>query len=181
MKEAPFEKFLVLFFPWLISLMFKSDPEVSYIIAWLGSFFIFFLTLTGWVKPLPKDLSIAEQLMRPIFLVQIIFAGYMCCTSIFYFLNVMGYEDFHKTSQYYLIDYEKLEFTAQCQRYYCLGHAAFVTGILAFMRYPIKQKYTIEKEKIANLLFYAAIITLPVSIIFLMIPGLYRRVSTTAN
>ena len=172
MKGTHFEKYLVLYLPWIFSLLFKSDPEVSYIIAWLGSLLIFYVTLTGWVKPLPKDLSIAEQLMRPIFLVQIIFAGYTCTTSIFYFFDVLGYQDFHKVSQYYLIDYQKLELTAQCQRYYCLGHAAFVTGILMFMTYPVKQEYYIAKEKIAGLLFWSAIISLPVSILFLRVPGL---------
>src|SRR6185312_13111580 len=119
------EKYIVLYIPWLLALLFKSDPQVSYIIAWLGSFLIFYLTLSGWIKPLPTDLRFDEQLMRPILLVQIIFAGYMCCTTIFFFFNVLGYEDFHKTSQYYLIDYDLLQRTAACQRYYCLSHAAF--------------------------------------------------------
>lgn len=172
MKGAAFEKYIVLYLPWLFSILFTADPVVSYLIAWLGSFLIFYLTLTGWVKPLPTDLSKGEQLMRPIFLVQIIFAGYSCCTTIFYFFDVLGYRDFHKTSEFYLINYDDLALAAQCQRYYCLGHAAFVTGVLANMKYPIKQTYTIEKEKIAGLLFYAALITLPVSIFFIRIPGL---------
>ena len=166
------ERYIALYIPWILSLIFIGDAEVSYIIAWLGSFLIFYVTLTGWVTPLPSDLKIGEQLMRPIFLVQIIFAGYMCSTSIFYFLDVLGYEDFHKISSYYLVDNERLELTAQCQRYYCLGHAAFVTGVLVFMRYPEKQKYHIEKSKIANLLFVTAFITLPVSIFFSKLPGL---------
>jgi hypothetical protein len=174
MKGAPFEKIIVLYLPWLLSVLFAPDPSLSYVIAWLGSFFIFYITLTGWVKPLPSDRSIAEQIMRPIFLVQIIFAGYMSCTSIFFFLDVLGYQDFQKTSQYFLVNQDQLELTAQCQRYYCLGHAAFVTGILSFMNYPVKLKYRIENanERIADLLYKMAIITLPVSILFLRIPGL---------
>lgn len=166
------ERFLVLYLPWAFSMVFRSDYALSFIIAWLGSFVIFYLTLTGWVRPLPKDLTIAEQLMRPILLVQIIFAGYMCCTSIFYFLNILGYVDFHKVSEFYLVDHEKLGLAAQCQRYYCLGHAAFVTGILVFMNYPDKQKYHIEKDKIANILFLTAFITLPLSYAFSNISGL---------
>lgn len=173
-KNFSLERYIVLYVPWLLALLFKSDPQLSYIIAWLGSFFIFYLTISGWVKPLPNDLSIAEQLMRPILLVQIIFAGYMCCTSIFFFLDVLGYDDFHKTSSYYLIDYDLLQRTAQCQRYYCLGHAAFVTGVLMFMKYPkkAKHKYYVEKEKIANLLLLMAFITLPLSYLFLSVSGL---------
>ncbi|MGZ3752498.1 MAG: exosortase Y-associated Wzy-like protein, partial [Mucilaginibacter sp.] len=166
------EKFIILYIPWIFALIFKPDPEVSYMIAWLGSFLIFYITLSGFIRPLPDDLTIAEQLMRPIFLVQIIFAGYMCCTSIFYFFDVLGYQDFHKTSEYFLVDHQKLELAAQCQRYYCLGHAAFVTGILIFMRYPIKHKYRVEKGKISNTLFVTALTTLPLSFLFLKIPGL---------
>jgi len=174
MKKAGFERYIVLYVPWLLSLAFKLDPIVSYFMAWLGSFLIFYLTISGWIKPLPNDRPIAEQLMRPIFLIQIIFAGYSCCTTIFYFFDVLGYTDFHKSSAFYLVDNERLEMTAQCQRYYCLAHAAFATGVLLFMRYPIKQRYFIESEKVANLLFGAAIVSYPVSIIFSRVPGLLQ-------
>jgi hypothetical protein len=150
----------------------QSDPALSYLIAWGGSFFIFLITLSGWIVPLPTDLSLGSQLMRPIFLVHIIFAGYMCCTSIFYFFNVLGYENFTKVSDHYLPDLDKLQITSQCQRYYCLGHAALATGILCFMKYPIKEKYFIRSEKISDLLFRFAIVALPVSVLFLKVPGL---------
>jgi hypothetical protein len=165
------ERYVVLFIPWLLSLLFKDEPSVSYLIAWLGSFFIFFITYIGYIKPLPQDRDMAEQIMRPIFIVQIIFAGYMCSTSIFYFLNVLGYEDFQRTS-YYLVDFDKLRATAECQRYYCLGHAAFVSGILIFMKYPVVKKFQVETEKLANLLLKFALISFPVSLLFLKVPGL---------
>jgi len=174
MKKAGFEKYLMLYVPWLLALAFKLDPVISYFIAWIGSFCIFYLTMSGWVKPLPDDRQISEQLMRPIFLIQIIFAGYSCCTTIFYFFDTLGYQDFHKTSQFFLVDGIRLELTARCQRYYCLGHAAFATGVVFFMRYPVKQKYYIETRKIANLLLAAAIIALPVSIIFSRVSGLIQ-------
>jgi len=172
-KNQHIEKYLVLYIPWGLSLLFQSDPILSYFIAWFGTILIFFLSLSGWLKPLPADRAIAEQLMRPIFIVQIIFAGYMAFSSIFYFLNLLGYEDFTKVNNpFFVVDREKLELTALCQRYYVLGHAAFVTGIVAFMKYPVKQKYHIETEKLANILFVTALITLPASLLFLKIPGL---------
>jgi len=119
--------------------------------------------------------------MRPIFLVQIVFAGYTCCTSIFFFLSVLGYENFHKTNLFYLVDVNSLAITAECQRYYCLGHAAFVTGILMFMKYPIKQKYYYNKEKLPNLLLLFALISFPLSEVFLHVPGLsqfYTQLNT---
>ena len=96
----------------------------------------------------------------------------MCCTSIFYFLNLLGYEYLSKTNAFLALDKDTIKITAQCQRYYCLGHAAFVSGILYFMKYPIKHKYFIEKEKLANLLLITALISFPVSLLFLRVPGL---------
>jgi hypothetical protein len=170
-KQAPLERIIVLYVPWALAALLSSDPQLSYIIAWFGSFLIFLLTLTGWVKPIPDDLSIAEQLMRPIFLVQIIFAGYMASTSIFYFLDVLGYQNFEKAGST-LVDQDRLQYTAQCQRYYCLGHAAFVSGILIFMDYGTKSKYYMPKEKLANLLLMFAVVSFPASIFFIRIPGL---------
>jgi len=172
MRNNSIEKYSILFIPWIIALLFQSHPEFSYFIAWLGSFFIFYVTLSGQLKPLPTDRRLSEQLMRPIFLVQIIFAGYTCCTSIFYFLSVLGYENFHKTNPFYLVDINALMITARCQRYYCLGHAAFVTGILIFMDYPVKKKYYYDKENLPNLLLAFALISFPLSEVFLHVPGL---------
>ena len=170
-KQAPVERIIVLYVPWALAALLSSDAQLSYMIAWLGSFLIFLLTLTGWVKPIPNDLSVAEQLMRPIFLVQIIFAGYMACTSIFYFLDVLGYQNFEKVGTT-LVDRDRLQYTAQCQRYYCLGHAAFVSGILIFMDYGTKSKYYMSKDKLANLLMMFAVVSFPASIFFIRIPGL---------
>jgi hypothetical protein len=171
-RTLSFERLLVLYLPWALSWLFASDDLVSYYIAWFGSFFIFYITITGWIKPLPADRSFAAQLMRPILLVQIIFAGYTCCTSIFYFMNVLGYNNFSKINTAYLVDAQKLHITVQCQRYYCLGHAAFVSGIICFMKYPVKLKYRVDTQSMSNLIFYFAILSLPLSILFLKIPGL---------
>lgn len=173
MKEKPgFTKYLILFAPWALASVVSFLPAVSYLIAWFGSFFIFYLTLTGKIKPIPEDRTVSEQIMRPLFIVQIIFAGYMCCTSIFYFLNLLGYQYLAQTNSVLAMDTDKLALTAQCQRYYCLGHAAFVTGVLMFMKYPVEKKYYIEKEKLANLLMQTAVVSFPVSLIFQRIPGL---------
>jgi hypothetical protein len=76
-QSKSIERYIILFIPWLLALACKSDSVLSYFIAWGGSFFIFLITLTGWVRPIPNDRPIAEQLMRPLFIIQIIFAGYM--------------------------------------------------------------------------------------------------------
>ncbi|QTE36660.1 hypothetical protein J3L18_26615 [Mucilaginibacter gossypii] len=171
-QSKSIERYIVLFIPWLLALACKSDSVLSYFIAWGGSFFIFLITLTGWVRPIPDDRPMAEQLMRPLFIIQIIFAGYMCSTSIFYFMNTLGYENFKHVFIHTLKDKDTLGLIAQCQRYYCLGHASFVMGILIFMNYPVIKKYYVETERLANLLMTSAIVSFPLSLLFLKIPGL---------
>jgi hypothetical protein len=172
MKNNPsFERYLILYVPWVLAIIFKSSPIISYSIAWLGSLFIFFISYSGWLKPLPTDRTIAEQLMRPIFLVQIVFIGYMACTSIFYFFNLLGYADVTYGIRASM-DNDKFNLTAQCQRYYVLGHAAFTTGLILSMRYPVKQKYKVNNAKLANILLVTAITCLPLSVLADMTPGL---------
>lgn len=166
------ERYIVLFIPWILALLLQDSYVLSYFIAWFGSFFIFWFTLKGWIKPLPDDRSIENQLMRPVFLTQIIFAGYMCCTSIFYFFDVLGYVDFHKINDFYLVNQERLRLTAQCQRYYCLAHASFITGILIFMRYPVEKKYAYDRSGLAKLILTIALITVSLSYPLLFIGGL---------
>ncbi|HWZ35555.1 MAG TPA: hypothetical protein VNW51_05310 [Mucilaginibacter sp.] len=164
-RNFVFEKFIWLYLPWIISLIFANYSTLSYFIAWSGSFFIFFMTLTGQIVPLPDDRSFANQIMRPVILVQIIFAGYMCCTSIFYYMSLLGYSNFEATP-FFLPDPDKLQLAAKCQRYYCLGHAAMVSGILFVMRYPKEPKYKVQPEKLSKMLYYATIFSFPLSIVF---------------
>jgi hypothetical protein len=172
MRDSGFQKYVILYVPWVFSWIFNNQPLVSYSIAWLGSFFIFFLTFSGRIKPLPDDRSLGNQLMRPIFLPHIIFAGYMACTTIFYLLNELGYRNFQLPSSSYLVNEKKLYIIAECQRYYCLGHAAFVTGLLVFMKYPVKTNYSVEETLIPDFLLRIAIVSLPVAVVFTKMPGL---------
>lgn len=166
------ERLFFAFIPWLLSLLLSADPISSYIVAWAGSFFIFYITISGKVKPLPDDLPISEQIMRPIFLTQLIFAGYMACTSIFYFLEVLGYRNFELPGAFFSIDPDELELVAKCQRYYCLAHASFITGILLVMDYSKPSKYKLAIKDQATFMMGFALITLPLSTAFLILPEL---------
>jgi hypothetical protein len=171
-KTLAGERYLLLYIPWLFSLLISNNPIASYLTAWAGSFIIFYLSLTGNIKQIPTDLSIPQQFMRPIFLTQIIFAGYMCLTSIFYFSSVLGYENF-QAPVLYVPDYLELELVAKCQRFYCLGHAAMVTGILFFMNYT-RSEYSIDESALPNFLLKFALITLPVALLFKTNRDLYQ-------
>ncbi len=170
-NAKPLERYFLLYLPFILSTIFKSDPTVSYFIAWLGSFFLFFVCYTGWIKKLPTDRPVGEQIMRPVFLVQIIFIGYMSCTSIFYYLNLLGINYIAPSNYSEGIDKDHMDLAAQCQRYYVLGHAAFMTGLLIFMRYPVKRKYTIDNNKLASILLIIAVACLPASVLLLKLPG----------
>ncbi len=171
-KRSNLGNYILLFLPWLFATIFQSSPILSFFIAWGGSIFIFIVTMSGWIKPIPSDLEFSGQLMRPIFLIQIIFGGYMCLGSIFYLASLLGYVDFAKvTNVFFKIDPIQLSLTAQCQRYYVLGHAAFVTGILSAMNYPVTKKYYIELASISSLLLKVAFLSLLFSYTIGLLPG----------
>jgi hypothetical protein len=164
-------KQLLLYLPWLLSLIIPN-PNYSYLIAWIGSFFIFYVSMSGKIQPLPTDVTIYEQILRPLFLLQVIFCGYMACTSIFYFLNSLGYTYFSYTGTNNAIDSASPQSIATCQQYYVLGHAALVHGILLAMNYPVKKEVNISIKSYSKFFIKVGVICLPLSFILSHLPGL---------
>ncbi len=128
--------------------------------------------MTGKIKPLPTDISISQQILRPLFLLQAIFASYMACTSIFYFLDSIGYSYFSYTGTYNAINKATPQTIAACQLYYVLGHAALVHGILAAMNYPVKKQSEISIKSFSGFFITIGIVCLPLSIVLNYLPGL---------
>jgi hypothetical protein len=114
-------------------------------VAWIGSFWIFYLTLSGSIKPLPGEESLAHRLFRPIGVTHLVFAGYMAVTSIFYFLSLHGYFYFEHNAFAEASRYQ-IALTAEAQRYYVLAHAAFATGILVFADYQRSGEWTLRAD-----------------------------------
>lgn len=169
MKEPKLiERYLLLYIPWILSLLFSYLPIISFFIAWLGSFYIFYLAYSGSIKELPKDLPIAEQLMRPVFLVHVIFAGYMCVTPIFNFLDATGIVRLDASDTH--INTLRLELIAESQRYYCLAHAAYVMGILIFLK-PPRKRFNLIIVDLPSFLMRLTLIVLVLSRAFLNFPG----------
>lgn len=124
-----------LYIPWILAELFSAAPDTSYIIAWLGSLFIFYQTWFSSYRFILPDLPRHKQIMRPLFLQQFIFAGFMCCTSIFFYVDTIGYRYFEQVHNYTseaVFDIQNL--IAKCQRYSLLGHAALTTGILIIQK-----------------------------------------------
>lgn len=129
---------ILVYLPWIISLGTQFDPVLSYFVAWAGSFFIFYWTLFSNLRCISLDMPLSRQVMRPIVLIQLIFAGFMCSTSIFFFLDHLGYEYFNKISILPFTPNEQTYNIAKCQRLSLLAHAALVTGIIVkIKKYPV--------------------------------------------
>ena len=62
-------KYVSLFLPLLLSYFLDSAPIISYLTAWIGSLLLIYLSLTGFIAPLPDDLPFAQQMMRPVIIV----------------------------------------------------------------------------------------------------------------
>lgn len=142
-NNNPTKLILTLYLPVLISYVLINSPIISYFVAWFGSLFIFYTTILSPAAIIKTDLPIHKQIMRPIFLLQLIFAGFMCVTSVFYFMDHLGYR--YLTEINYGSQFKENEQTmliASCQRMSLLAHAALVTGMLLVQKNSIKIKST---------------------------------------
>lgn len=162
-------KYLILYLPFLLASALSISPELSYFTAWGGSFLIFYLSLSGWLKPIPDDMPFSAQFMRPLILTQLIFASYMAVTSIFHFLDSIGFYFFTydglSEPDYYI------ELLAQCQRYYVLGHAAYVHGLLLMMNYR-KPTYRVPMSSISEFMLKMTIYFSTAAFFIRFVPGL---------
>ena len=136
----------ILYLPFVLSFVIGTENEVAYWVAWLGSWFILWVTLSGYIKPFPEQNKWIDQFLRPIVLPQIIFAGFTAITSIFYFLNLKN-NDFNE---------EIYRLCIQAQQYYVLGHAALVHGVL-YNNASTKPLYTFLNKNPIITLFYITI------------------------
>lgn len=118
---------VIIFIPWLLSMLFSENSIVSYGIAWLGHWLIFYLTLTGKIISLGGN-KMQSRVMQPIVINQLIFAGFSGISTIFYFLSINGYY-YLEPMDFFFPDQELVRKTADCQQVYLLGHIGLISGI----------------------------------------------------
>lgn len=172
--------YILLYFPFLIAYAVSANPVLAYAIAWLGSVWIFYWSLSGKIKPIPADLKFIQQFFRPIILTQLIFAGYMAISSIFYFFQSMGYYYFEYNA-YIATSAEQLQLIARGQSYYVLAHAAMVHGMLWFMHYPEKTTYSIQQGAVSAFMLKLTIAFTVLTFGLQYIPGLSQVQIKIAN
>lgn len=150
-------RYIVPYLPFSLAWLVQDTPVLSYWIAWSGSWVILWLSLSGRLVALPEDKPWYQQLLRPLFLPQIIFVGYMALTSIFYFLYLNGFLFNAGSSQLNLE--REIWLSAAAQRYYALAHAALVHGMIWRMRYQ-KPAFKFSEQNQLNTLLLITIIFL---------------------
>lgn len=171
-NNNPTRLILTLYLPILIAYLLINSPIISYFVAWFGSLFIFYTTILSPAAIINQDLPIHKQIMRPIFLTQLIFAGFMCTTSIFYFMDHLGYR--YLTEVNYGAQFKESEQTAliaSCQRMSLLGHAALVTGMLIVQKSSIKIK-SVKTFESDDFLIWLSIIVFGIGSLTQRFPGL---------
>lgn len=167
--------FIPAFLIFFLSLGLYDLPVISYLIAWLGSFCIFYLTWFSQRKLTKGNLSITSEIMRPVVLLQLIFAGFMCCTSIFYFIDHLGYEYFDRSSLEKFIINEETYLIAKCQRLCLLAHIALVWGMLSHQQINSKKyHFAIATARLQYKWLNLSIAFYFFAIGFQFIPGLFQ-------
>lgn len=96
----------------------------------------------------------------------------MCVSPIFNFIEMLGYVNFESSS--FQASHSQLDLAAKSQRFYCLGHAAYVTGILVFLGPTTKSLYRLEITDLPSFLIRFTLISLVISKVFIFFPGLLQ-------
>lgn len=138
--KNPIQTILILYIPVIFSYFLVNSPVISYFVSWGGSIFIFYTTCFSPAAYYDRSVPIYKQVMRPIFLTQFIFAGFMCTTSIFYFMDHLGYR--YLTELNYGAQFKENEQTdliATAQRLSLLAHAAISSGLILAMNLEKKK------------------------------------------
>ena len=156
--------YLILFLPYGVASALASLPLASYLVAWAGSVLILWLTLSGRVRPMPGGRSAFDQVMRPIVLTQVLFAGYSFLSSVFYVADINGFYYLSRVTTSVVPG--AMDVAAQAQRYYVLAHAAVATGMLVAMDYRRSGEWAVRP------LQNPALTTLRISLVCVVISGL---------
>ncbi len=166
-REGRLAAYASLYVPALLAWAFSFDPQMSFGIAWVGSWWILWMSMTGRIRPLPGGRTWDQQLFRPLFLSQIMFFGLFCLGPVFYMWDLVAGGGIVQEIG------GEIQRTAVAQRYYVLGHAAFVHGVLALMDYRRSGEWSVQAPiPLARLFLYAAGGAFTCYFLFANTPGL---------
>jgi hypothetical protein len=104
---------------------------------------------------------------------QLVFAGFMCCTSIFCFLDHLGYVYFTDVNSHNFILNDTTSQLAQCQRYYVLAHASLVGGLTLANKPHVHPDYNFPGG-LNHLLIPTGVLSTLLVLVLSRIPGLVQ-------
>lgn len=125
--KVQFQNIVILFIPWILSVIFTESTTVSYAFAWAGHWLVFYMSLSGKIIPIEGS-RVQSRVMQPIVINQIIFASFSGLSTIFYFLSINGFY-YLEPLDYFFPDLDLIIDTVECQQLYLLGHIGLVAGI----------------------------------------------------
>ena len=146
-------------------------PVLSWWVAWLGSLILLCASVVPSIFTVPSDRAWRDQTLRPCVLLQVVFVGYNCLTSLFFWADLNGF--------YYLSAVKSssspdiLFFAAKAQRMYLIGHIGLIFGLALGMRWRPLRNYQLAKiRSLSVALIYLAVAAAVAIYIFRVIPGL---------
>lgn len=149
--------YLFLFFtPFLLSFI-SNDPIISYLISWIGSIGLIIFSIY-----LDKENKKKLRFFDPLILSQGLFWTYTAVSSIFYFLDQLGFIFFQRINLPNMIEIENL---ANTQRYIVFAHGCYLLGYFLHKKEKSIQEYNvnIQPESYFKLSIYAMIMALILS------------------
>ncbi len=109
---------------------------MAYFTAWGGSIFLLTYSIYIYQK---EDGGL--KFFKPIVLAQGLFWLYTAITSIFYFLDNMGFVFFEQVSY---PNYDELVLLSKAQSHILFGHTAYLIGFFIYKKKPGKQQYSVH-------------------------------------
>src|SRR5689334_4298085 len=133
-----FIRFLIIFLPCVIGLMWSDKPELSIGWSMASSIFIAGFAQTKWFRQSGENTGVTQRLLRPVSMYHLIFIAYNVLGGAAYALDAAGYTIWGKSVVSVSSD---LTLIAECQRLMLLAHVSVTAGMkLAGFRYG-KPKY----------------------------------------
>ena len=160
-----------LFLPWIFSEFLSFEPVISFFFAWLAGIFLCFYSINGPLKQICTDQDLRLHVMRPMILIQLIFVGLMSGTSIFYFLNHLGYYFWENQGMQDFVPNEETFLLAACQRLYLFAHASLLLGMMLKLKRGVEIRYTLVGDP-DQFLIPGLLISIVVMLIFSHVPAL---------
>ena len=155
----------------VITFVASDFPVLSWWVAWLGSLILLLASVAQSVFTVPSDRAWSDQTLRPCVLLHVVFVGYNCLTSLFFWADLNGFYYFSPENSSSSPDI--LFLAAQAQRMYLIGHIGLVFGLALGMRWRPPRSYQLAKiRSLSVALVYLAVAATVGIYIFRVIPGL---------